>query len=220
MLLLVLDTSTPAVTTALVDVTGDGAPSLVAQQVTIDPRRHGEVLVPSVHEVLAQAGLTTGDVAAVVAGVGPGPYTGLRVGLVTALALADALAVPAYGACSLDGLAAPPPGGRLLVATDARRREVYWAAYDQQGTRTSGPAVDRPADIDVTGCDLARGAGAVMYADVLGLPVEPPEYPAALALAGLAADRALGGAPSEPLAPIYLRRPDTAPPGRPKAVLR
>ena len=220
MLLLVVDTSTPAVTAALVEVDRDGMPALLAERVTVDPRRHGELLTPAVRAVLAEAGAVPGDLGAVVAGLGPGPYTGLRVGLVTASVLAHALDRPAYGVCSLDGIAHPPAGQRLLVATDARRREIYWATYDTDGTRSAGPAVDRPADVDTSGCHLARGAGALLYSDVLGLPVGAPAYPQASALAALAASRATGGALSEPLLPLYLRRPDAAPPGAPKAVLR
>lgn len=221
MLLLVVDTSTPAVTVGLVAVDRAGALALIASEVRVDARRHGELLTPAIEVVLAQSSVTPSDLDAVVAGVGPGPYTGLRVGLVTALALADALALPTYGVCSLDGIAYPPPADRiLLVATDARRREIYWATYDSDGTRRTGPAVSRPADADTTDCDLARGAGALLYAEVLGLPVADPAYPQALALAALAAPRAIGHAPPEPLLPLYLRRPDTAQPAPPKAVLR
>ena len=105
-----------------------------------------------------------------VAGTGPGPFTGLRVGLVTAAALADALAIPAYGVCSLDGLAVRAGGehGRVLAVTDARRREVYWAAY-ADGVRIAGPAVDRPADlagrVADLGVEVACGAGARQYAE-------------------------------------------------------
>lgn len=220
-LLLVVDTSTPAITAGLVEVDQGGQPTLAAEHVTVDARRHGELLTPAIERMLAEAAFTPRDLGAIVAGVGPGPYTGLRVGLVTALALADALDLPTYGVCSLDGIAHPaPPGQRLLVATDARRREIYWARYDREGTRSAGPAVHRPTDVETSGCDVARGAGALLYADTLRLPVQPPAYPQALSLAALAAERATGNAPSEPLLPLYLRRPDAAPPGPPKAVLR
>lgn len=219
-LLLVVDTSTPAVTTGLVEVEPSGATAVIAEHVTLDARRHGELLTPAIEAVLRQTRLSRHDLGAVVAGLGPGPYTGLRVGLVTATVLADALNVPGYGVCSLDAVAfgAADPQ-RILAATDARRREIYWATYEH-GSRINGPHVDRPADVDTTGCDVARGAGAVLYADVLGLPVERPEYPQVLALGSLAASRATAGAPAELLVPLYLRRPDATPPGVPKAVLR
>jgi tRNA threonylcarbamoyl adenosine modification protein YeaZ len=217
---LVVDTSTPAVTAGVVDLSA--TPALLAAEITIDARRHGEVLSPSITAALAAAGVAARDLAAVVAGLGPGPYTGLRVGLVTAAALCDALGIPAYGVCSLDGIAgAADAGGTLLVATDARRREVYWATYEK-GERRDGPAVDRPADLvpqlAERGVTALAGAGARMYADVLGRPLLDPDFPDPVALAAAAADRVRGGAPADPLTPLYLRRPDAAEPGKPKAV--
>ncbi|HEX6754753.1 MAG TPA: tRNA (adenosine(37)-N6)-threonylcarbamoyltransferase complex dimerization subunit type 1 TsaB [Mycobacteriales bacterium] len=213
---LVLDTATPAVTAALVRVAADRVEPL-SVQVRADARRHGELLAPAVRAALAGAGRTVGDLDAVVAGLGPGPFTGLRVGLVTAAAIADALRIPAYGVCSLDGLAVAP--GRLLVATDARRREVYWAVYDD-GARVLGPEVDRPAELAARdlGVTAAAGAGARMYADVLRLPLTGPDSPDPVALAARAAGSVLSGAPGDPLTPLYLRRPDAVEPGRPKAV--
>jgi tRNA threonylcarbamoyl adenosine modification protein YeaZ len=215
-LVLVLDTATPAVTAAVADVASGVC--VLASRVTVDGRAHGELLAPQVSAVLAEAGAAPGDLAAVVAGVGPGPFTGLRVGLVTAVALTQALGIPAYGVCSLDGLGYGTTG-RVLVATDARRKEVYWARY-ADGVRIDGPAVAKPADVAV---DAARavGDGALRYADVLGLPVEDaPRYPAPAALAALAADRVRAGEPSEALTPLYLRRPDAVLPGERKPALR
>jgi tRNA threonylcarbamoyl adenosine modification protein YeaZ len=210
---LVLDTATPAVTAAVVRVAA-GAVEPLSVQVAADARRHGELLAPLVAAALSASGLGVGDLAAVVAGLGPGPFTGLRVGLVTAAVIADVAGIPAYGVCSLDGIAGP---GRLLVATDARRKEVYWAAY-ADGVRTAGPEVSRPADVPVDGLDAMAGAGARAYADVLGLPLTGPDTPDPVVLARVAAERVLAGAPGEPLTPLYLRRPDAAEPGRPKAV--
>ena len=222
--MLVLDTATPAVTAAVVRI-WPRAIELVSARVATDPsaaRRHGELLAPSVAAVLAEAGLAAGDLAAVVAGTGPGPFTGLRVGLVTAAAFADALGIPAYGVCSLDGLGGAMRGaGRVLVATDARRREVYWAAY-ADGARLAGPAVDRPAELAARlpslGVTVACGAGARQYTDVLGLPVTGPESPDPVALAAVAAEAVRSRAQAGPLTPLYLRHPDAAEPGRPKAV--
>lgn len=211
---LVLDTATPAVTAAVVRVSA-GAVEPLSVQVAADARRHGELLAPLVAAALSESGLAVGDLAAVVAGLGPGPFTGLRVGLVTAAAIADVAGIPAYGVCSLDGLALAP--GRLLVATDARRKEVYWAVY-LDGVRVRGPEVSRPSDVPVSGLDAMAGAGARAYADVLGLPLVGPDTPDPVALARVAADRVLAGAPADPLTPLYLRRPDAAEPGRPKAV--
>jgi tRNA threonylcarbamoyl adenosine modification protein YeaZ len=237
-LVLAVDTATPAVTAAVVDLaTG----RLRAVRCAVDARRHAELLGPAIRDVLAEAGAAPEDLAAVVAGRGPGPFTGLRVGLVSAVAFADAAGIPLYGVCSLDAIAAarpatadpaatgpagaPPPGGgqRLLVATDARRREVYWAAY-AGGTRVRGPAVDRPAALaerlPELGVTAMAGAGAELYAEVLGLPLCPPAHPDPVALALLAADRVRAGAPGEAPAPLYLRRPDAERPGAPKPVLQ
>jgi tRNA threonylcarbamoyl adenosine modification protein YeaZ len=220
MLVLAFDTASPAVTAALHD-----GERVLAESTTIDARRHGELLVPSVEEVLREAGASLRDVTAIVAGTGPGPYTGLRVGLMTAQALSSTVGAPAYGVCTLDavafasGLAEP-----FLVATDARRKEVFWARYADMRTRTAGPSVDRPGD--VPGELPLVGAGARMYAEVLGerrLVEGVPEYPLAGALAGLAAEHLAagtgtdGGVLTSP-SPIYLRRPDARVPGPPKRV--
>ncbi|GAB3798515.1 tRNA (adenosine(37)-N6)-threonylcarbamoyltransferase complex dimerization subunit type 1 TsaB [Micromonospora zhanjiangensis] len=225
MLVLVVDSSTPAVTAALADVGADGV-LLRAERVTVDARAHGELLAPQVDAVLAEAGARAADLTAIVAGTGPGPFTGLRVGLVTAASMAQVLDLPAYGVCSLDALGhaaarsgAPGPGpaagsgGPVLVASDARRREIYWAVYDATGARLSDPAVEAPAAVAARARDLgarsAVGEGARRYAETLDLPVRPePAWPPAYALAELAAERIVAGAPGEPLTPLYLRRPD------------
>ena len=155
-----------------------------------------------------------GDLAAVVAGLGPGPFTGLRVGLVTAAVLGQTLAIPTYGVCSLDGIGAATTGS-VLVATDARRKEVYWAVY-RDGVRIDGPAVDRagrPRELLDGGLDAAVGDGRAAVRDVLGLPVlDEPRYPSPLALAALAATGSGPGEPAELLTPLYLRRPDAVEP--------
>jgi tRNA threonylcarbamoyl adenosine modification protein YeaZ len=152
--------------------------------------------------------------------------------------MGHALGIPTYGVCSLDAIgtaAADPaagpagpagldPAGPILVATDARRREVYWALYSG-GRRVDGPAVAVPAEVAVraaqAGVRKAYGDGAHRYAEVLGVEVvDEPRYPPADRLAALAADRIRGGAPSEPLTPLYLRRPDATPAPERKPVLR
>ncbi len=232
MLLLAFDTATPAVTVALHDGT-----HVLAETTTVNARRHGELLASSIDAVLAGAGAGRLDITAVAAGTGPGPYTGLRVGLVTARVLGSALGVPVYGLSTLDVIAADAAaaaGGReFIVATDARRREVYWARYDAAGRRLDGPAVGLPADVaeavaarqDAPGSRaapggqdiLVAGAGALLYPGVLGQPIEPA-YPAAGTLAGLAAQQFAAGAPGTGAEPIYLRRPDARVPGPPKRV--
>ncbi|MGW3495187.1 tRNA (adenosine(37)-N6)-threonylcarbamoyltransferase complex dimerization subunit type 1 TsaB [Streptomyces sp. NPDC001020] len=214
MLLLALDTATPAVTVAL----HDGA-SVVTSSSQVDARRHGELLLPAVDRVLAEAGTRLDAVTAVVVGVGPGPYTGLRVGLMTADTFGLALGVPVYGLCTLDALAyASGLDEPFVVATDARRKEVYWARYDDARTRVTEPAVDRPAEIAETVAGLpAVGAGALLYPDTFPQPREP-EHVSAAALASLAAERLAAGEELPAPRPLYLRRPDAQVPKNYKVV--
>lgn len=196
MLLLGMDTATAATSVAAYD----GALAL-AECTTVDPRRHAEVLANAIADVLRRAGATARDLTAVGVGVGPGPYTGLRVGVATATALADALGVPVHGACTLDVLAqqAGPP---CTVVTDAKRGEVFWASYDENGNRVAGPFVTRPADVTAT-----------------GRVVGPDATVSAAALCELVAARLRDGGELPAARPIYLRRPDTAAPGPPKQLL-
>ncbi len=213
-----MDSATPAITAALASVDETGT-RVIAERVAVDSRAHGELLAPEIDAVLAQGGAKPRDLGAIVAGLGPGPFTGLRVGLVTASAMSDALGIPAYGVCSLDALGAQAGAGRVLVATDARRKEVYWARY-ADGRRLTEPAVSKPTELPVTEADAAVGDGALRYADVLGLPVrDEPRYPGAAYLAQLAADRVLTHAPGERLTPLYLRRPDAVAAAGRKSVL-
>lgn len=226
MLVLVVDSSTPAVTAALVEVTGDAVVAR-AERSKVDARAHGELLAPQVDAVLGEVGARPADLAAIVAGLGPGPFTGLRVGLVTAASMGQVLGIPTYGVCSLDAFGPSAPAGqRLLAATDARRREIYWAVYDATAAgsdpasvggaasgRIAGPAVDAPTTVAARarelGVTVAVGEGARRYATELGLPLlAGPDHPSPYALAVLAADRIRAGAPGEALTPLYLRRPD------------
>ncbi|MDH6110961.1 tRNA threonylcarbamoyl adenosine modification protein YeaZ [Kitasatospora sp. MAP12-15] len=215
MLLLAFDTATPAVTAAVHDGT-----AVLAQTHQVDARRHGELLLPAIGEVLAAAGVDKRDLTAVAVGVGPGPYTGLRVGLVTAAALGHALDLPVYGVCTLDAIAhqarAEGLTGAFTVATDARRKEVYWASYDADGARTEGPGVDRPAEL--TACPVVVGAGALLYREVFG-DVRAPEHVSAGALADFAATELAAGRELLAPVPLYLRRPDAQVPAGYKAVL-
>jgi len=202
-LLLAFDTATPAVTVAVLD----GA-AVLAESTVVDARRHGELLAPGIQRVLSDAGATMHELTAVAVGLGPGPYTGLRVGVVTAAAMAHALGIPAYGVCSLDVIAAGADGGeKFLVATDARRREVYWAAYDEQGRRRDGPQVSRPVDVPVAGRRV-EGPAVELYGELLGWRTGPAGYPRAAELARLVAHRAARGDAGDTLTPLYLRRPD------------
>jgi tRNA threonylcarbamoyladenosine biosynthesis protein TsaB len=214
-LLLSFDTSSAAVTASV----HDGS-SVVAEHTAVDPLRHGELLAPAIASVLADADATVADIVKIAVGVGPGPFTGLRVGLVTARVMGSVLGVPVVGVCSLDVIAgAVTVDGPFLVATDARRREVYWAEYAPTGRRVSGPAVATPASVAVAVSGVAdlpaAGRGAVMYAEAFPTSM-PPEYPSAADLARLVVEQLVELLPPEPL---YLRRPDVGSARPPKRVL-
>jgi tRNA threonylcarbamoyl adenosine modification protein YeaZ len=219
-LVLGLDTSTPAVTVAVVDISGEPDPR--AERTVVATNRHGELVAPLVVAALDAAHATRTDLGAIVVGVGPGPFTGLRVGIVTAASLGDALGIPVYAVCSLDAIARRHAGGGdLLVATDARRRQVYWASYDAAGARVDGPHVDGPAVVAERSAGArVAGAGALLYRGAFEgcFVVEDDPYPQAATLAALAADRARRGDPGDVLEPLYLRRPDAVPPGPRKQV--
>jgi tRNA threonylcarbamoyl adenosine modification protein YeaZ len=242
-LILAFDTATPAVTVAL----HDGS-RVLAQGSVVDSRRHGELLAPAITKVLAAANAAITDVTTVAVGIGPGPYTGLRAGLVTARVFGATLGIEVEGVCTLDIIAAqavlarggdppePPAGPRergdppeppavlaggdreFLVATDARRREVYWARYAADATRLEGPLVGLPTELP-PGYPVA-GEGPLLYPGLGNLRQEiiEPRYPDASVLAQLSADRIAAGLPPGDAEPLYLRRPDAREPGRPKRV--
>ena len=230
MLVLAVDTSTPAVTAGVCRlVPGDDGPSVstLASRVTEDARAHAELLTPHILATLSEAGLVPADLDAVVVGAGPGPFTGLRVGMATAAAFADAIDRPVHGVCSLDGLAhrarAAGAVGELVVVTDARRREAYHARYSADGVRVAGPTVGPAADIRTDGVDHVVGDPVRLAELVGGVPPAAPGGPtgrervAAPDPAGLvtvAAVDLLGGLVPAPLEPLYLRRPDAVPPRR------
>ncbi len=215
-MLLAFDTSSSTVSVAL----HDGA-RVVVEQSSEQPMRHGEQLAPLVAEVLAAARTSRTDLTAIAVGVGPGPFTGLRVGLVTARTLGLVLGVPVHGACSLDVLAleaarsgdgAGDLADGFSVATDARRKEVYLATYDARGARLDGPVVDKPAVL-ATGRPVV-GEGARLYPEQFP-DARGPHRPSAAWLARGVAEGLL-----EPHAPdpLYLRRPDAVAPAAPKRV--
>ena len=210
MRVLAIDTATTALVTGVVD-TESGQ---TTQRVLADTRAHNERLMPTILEVMSEAGLELGNLDAIVAGMGPGPFTGLRVGMSTASALADALSIPLHGVCTHDAiahtaLAGANEKGAALVATDARRKEIYWATY-RAGQRIAGPDVSKPGELAVQ--DIAQVIIPEKLADQL------PEELATLSRSegaptaeGLVAVARLDADPA-PFVPMYLRRPDAVPP--------
>ncbi|HET6561516.1 MAG TPA: tRNA (adenosine(37)-N6)-threonylcarbamoyltransferase complex dimerization subunit type 1 TsaB [Marmoricola sp.] len=210
-MLLALDTSTPLVSVALLD-----DDRVVANATSDRPMQHGERLAPMITEALDGIGAIRQDITAVAVGVGPGPFTGLRVGVVTARMLGLALGIPVYGASSLDVLAVRAVDAGVaepfLATLDARRKELFWASYDAAGTRLDGPHVERPATMP-EGL-LVVGAGPVVFPDLFDR-VAGPTVPDAGTLARAVAEERVELVDPEP---VYLRRPDAVVPGPPKKV--
>jgi tRNA threonylcarbamoyladenosine biosynthesis protein TsaB len=223
MLILAIDTS--AVASAAL-VSDDAPESVIASFATEDTRSHAEVLAPGIDAMLSEAGVSGADVDALVVGVGPGPFTGLRSGIATARTLAFVWGKPLHGLMSLDAVAlevaestAAVP--EFLVVTDARRKEVYWARYSladgQLPLLQDGPHVGFAADLP----DLpAFGAGAGQYCDVLKAhPEFAAEQPDALYLGQFALARLASGHALLDSTPLYLRESDAQVPGPRKRAL-
>lgn len=174
-----------------------------------DPRAHAEQLMPLVTRLIAEADVRMGDISRIAVGVGPGPFTGLRVGVVTALTLGEVLHVPVQGICSLDIVAAQwvDAGAPedFVIVSDARRREVYWARY-LHGVRVGGPVVSTPQAVPKV---PLGGPGAALVGDCTG--------PVGLDAAVLA--RVGFDFPDAGTEPLYLRRPDAEVPSTPKSAL-
>lgn len=232
---LALDTSA-AVAVALTDDSG----ALLAARSVPEHRHHAELLAPLIAEVLADAGVDRTAITTVVAGTGPAPFTGLRVGLVTARTLALALGVPVHGVCSLEAIAvqaagdlALAAGTEVVVVTDARRHEVYWARYRVTADPVrpgsgpvvelvAGPGVGSAASVETDGRGaVVVGRGATLYPGDLLLAAGAPLDPDPAVLARIALDRLTGPVAGAvlPTEPLYLRRPDAVPPAERKRAL-
>ncbi|MEE3848890.1 tRNA (adenosine(37)-N6)-threonylcarbamoyltransferase complex dimerization subunit type 1 TsaB [Gordonia sp. LSe1-13] len=213
MYVLAIDTSTDAVVTGVARLPADGAPEVLGDRAVSDGRRHAEVLTSLIGESLEQASVGRGELEAVVVGCGPGPFTGLRVGMATGAAFGDALGLPVYGVCSLDAIAADEWSARepasILVVTDARRREIYWATYEQ-GRRSHGPAVGAPADVaaELADASIDVVVGSPAHTGLFGRAIGSAGVPTVAGLVSVAAGDIRNRAQPEPLVPLYLRRPD------------
>ncbi len=208
MLVLALDTATPTLVAGVARWSPE-ATEVLAERAVPSGTRHAELLTPAIRAALDDAGVALAEIEAVVTGLGPGPFTGLRVGIVTAAALADARGLPVVGVCSLDAVGS----GARTVVTDARRKEIYWATYDAHGSRRSGPSVDKPADVTLP----EPVVGDPAFAERLGAAVERAEVTTA-GLLRAASDQLADPSAAAPLVPLYLRRPDAVPPTTIKAV--
>ena len=261
MLLLAIDTSTPTLTAGVVtllrphDIEAERRSraeprpvELLAEQRVTNAFAHAEQLMPLVTSALDESGHRLGQLEAIVVGLGPGPFTGLRVGVATAAALGDALDIPVHGVGSHDAAARAdlyaradgharaevqdrfdvrdrPPEGPFLVVTDARRREVYLSAYSAQGRRLFGPAPVAPAAVagSLAAADIVPlrmiGAGTPLLVDLPDVRAATPAGSLSVGLVLAAARPLLTGAIPGPLSPLYLRRPDATVPGARKSVL-
>ena len=234
MTVLSVDTSA-AVSVSLVSEDG----TELATRTVREQRRHAELLTPLISELFDETGTSSSAITTVVAGTGPAPFTGLRVGLVTARTFAFGVGTEALGVCSLDALAAQAAqlhnlsaGTRVLAVSDARRREVYYALYEigaqtnwgaPEVTVIAGPEVSSASDLADTGLAtnaIVVGEGAQLYAEAfVGADVRTePAVPSTTVLAQLALARAHAGT-DQPTTPLYLRRPDAQVPGARKRAL-
>lgn len=222
MLILGIETATPQVGVAI-----GGHEGVLASAHSSRGKQHAETLVPMIEFVCSQARVELSEIGVIAVDVGPGLFTGLRVGVATAKAMAQALRIPMIGVASLDLTAFPLRfTSRLIVtAIDARRSELFVAHYRQSPggiQQVSEPRVQTPEDLaselgEKNDDVLLVGDGALRYADLFGgvagrveLVEHGMAFPSASALVQLAHARALREdfvQPSEVL-PLYLRKPD------------
>jgi tRNA threonylcarbamoyladenosine biosynthesis protein TsaB len=218
-LLLGLDTATAVTTVALARWVPGAPPEVLGELSHRDPRRHGEVLPVQIDQVLRGAGVRPKELDAVAVGIGPGAFTGLRVGLATAQAMGLALQIPVHGVSTLDVLAfATDRDQPFAVVTDARRRELFWATYRRHDARLSAPTVGTPAAARevLTGMTVIGPPGTPA---IDGLDLVEGGEPSGSALCRLVQSRLEQGQEVEPPIPLYLRRPDVSPASGPKSVL-
>jgi len=228
MIILAIDTATADLIVGVAECDAEAGPSKTSINVlaesVVSTRAHAEHLVPSAAGVLSRAGMSFEKLDAVVVGCGPGPFTGLRVGMASASAFGQALNIPVHGVVTHDAAALLAGGSRVLVVTDARRREVYSALYEKR-QRVAGPEVCAPADLQSVFDGLSQAPLDVLSVPAhladqvqqsLSVPVGEVRY-IAPRTKGLIAAADLSRSPA-PLVPHYLRRPDAqAPAPKPKS---
>lgn len=202
---LAIDTSA-GTSVAIVDADG-GA---LAECDSADTRKHAEVVGDFIYSCLTQAGIAVTDLTGVVAGMGPGPFTGLRVGIVAARAFAFGAGLPVFRVVTHDAIALGE-SSPVLIATDARRKEFYWSAYsgaDGAGLpiREAGPALAPASELPNSVPDFARYS-------LREVPTVKAAQLARLAQLMNVNDREFAGEEA-----LYLRSPDISVSAGPKRV--
>ena len=220
MTILGFDTSTAATAAAVLLPDGEAVEARPRPERLSERPGHAAEFLPAVHEVMERAGIGFGDLEAVAVGRGPGAFTGLRIGVATARALAKAHGLPVRGVSSLAALAAAIDAPGRLPLIDARRGEVY-AALFVDGDERWAPFAARPEDViervaTLVSAPRAAGDGSLRFRHELeaaGVAVEPEDSPAHVVSAAhlcRLALRAPDAAP-EQIVPDYLREPDAIP---------
>jgi tRNA threonylcarbamoyladenosine biosynthesis protein TsaB len=218
--LLGLDTSTSAASACVLRADGEFFELAPPPERLQRPPAHASELMPAVAEVMGRAEVGWGDLKAIAVGVGPGMFTGLRIGIATARALAGAAGLPLRPVSSLAALAAGIEAALRLPLIDARRGEVFGALYEG-AERTWPPFVAPPGELvtrlrDDGFTPLAAGDGSVRFRELLeeaGVPVAPDDSESHVVRA-LHVCRLGAGVPDEPpeaVLPDYLRDPDAKP---------
>ena len=218
-LVLGIDTATPVTTVALVFCdSSTGAIDVINERSHDDARRHGEVLPQLIADLVTVAGYRPADLEAVFVGVGPGAYTGLRVGIATAQAMGQSLGIPVAASVTLDAIAFA--SGReqpFAVVTDARRRELFVSTYYDYRTPKDEPRVMGPETV-------ASELGVLPLVALPSTPSVPGHSylegtgPSAANICRVVAHRQSKGVTTQPVQPLYLRRPDVTASGQ-KSVL-
>jgi len=208
MLILALDASTPVTTVAL----ARGNSREVLAEISITTRGASETLLPAVHAALDLAGVDLGSVERVLAGVGPGTFTGIRIAAATARALSAGTGIPLSKNSTLNALAAPALSfsGDVLAVLDARRGQIFARRYSEVGPST-GIYCLRPEELPVEGEPLVVGDGAVRYRGDLStrglIPTEDSPLHKVTAVGHIISADLTPVGPEE-LVPIYVREPD------------